>query len=101
MQSGSVEILCAHQGEELHLDFQEQGSYFGEVALLLDGRPREASVRAVTFCNMFSFSKDSLNFLLGLYPEVVGACPKDRGRPGRLCGGRHGWPPRGPHLNGV
>jgi len=49
---------------------RSQGSYFGEVALLLDGRPREASVRAVTFCNMFSFSKDSLNYLLGLYPEV-------------------------------
>ena len=29
-----------------------------EVALLLEGRPREASVRAVTFCNMYSFSKD-------------------------------------------
>ena len=24
VQSGSVEILCVHQGEELHLDFQEQ-----------------------------------------------------------------------------
>lgn len=24
VQSGSVELLCVHQGEELHLDFQEQ-----------------------------------------------------------------------------
>ena len=41
-----------------------------QVALLLEGRPREASVRAVTFCNMYSFSKDSLDYLLRLYPEV-------------------------------
>ena len=40
------------------------------MALLLEGRPREASVRAVTFCNMYSFSKDSLDYLLRLYPEV-------------------------------
>merc|ERR1719197_551210 len=70
VQSGTVEILCNYEGEELRLDYQEQGSYFGEVALLLEGRPREASVRAVTFCNMYSFSKDSLDYLLRLYPEV-------------------------------
>ena len=40
------------------------------MALLLEGRPREASVRAVTFCNMYSFSKDSLDYLLRLYPEA-------------------------------
>ena len=70
VQSGTVEILCAFEGGELRLDCQEQGSYFGEVALLLEGRPREASVRALTFCNMYSFSKDSLDYLLRLYPEV-------------------------------
>ena len=39
VQSGTVEILCQIEGGELRLDCQEQGSYFGEVALLLEGRP--------------------------------------------------------------
>ena len=98
VQSGTVEILCNYEGEELRLDYQEQGSYFGEVALLLEGRPREASVRAVTFCNMYSFSKDSLDYLLRLYPEArdlptraaaarAAALPRPAPNPRR-------WPPR-------
>ena len=52
------------------LDRLEPGSYFGEVAVLVDGLRREASARAVSFCAMFSFTKQSLTQLLNMYPEV-------------------------------
>ena len=38
---------------------------------MIDGLRREASVRAVSFCSMFSFSKESLSQLLEMYPGVM------------------------------
>ena len=63
-------MLCYIDGEEFVLDHQGAGTYFGEVAVLLDGRRREVSVRAASFCSMYSFSSDSLSELLLMYPEV-------------------------------
>ena len=60
LQSGTITVLCYIDGEELLLDRQGGGSYFGEVAVLLEGRRREVSVRAATFCSMYSFSSVEL-----------------------------------------
>lgn len=43
------------------------GSYFGEICLLTNAR-RVASVRAETYCNLFSLSVDHFNCVLDQYP---------------------------------
>jgi len=70
LQSGMITVLCHIKGEEFVLDHQGPGTYFGEVAVLIEGRRREVSAQAVSFCSMYSLSSDSLNELLYLYPEV-------------------------------
>jgi CRP-like cAMP-binding protein len=70
MQTGKVDILCFVDSEEVLLETLEYGSYFGEVAILLDGLRREASAKAVSFCAMFSFTKLALSQLLEMYPDV-------------------------------
>lgn len=79
------------------------GSYFGEICLLTNAR-RVASVRAETYCNLFSLSVDHFNAVLDQYPlmrktmETVAAerfvvvkniCPstgeKHRHNPSCLC----------------
>ena len=71
---GSASVLCYLDGDELVLDTVEEGTYFGEIALLLEtapgGRRREVSVRASAFCAMYAYHVDALADLLELYPEV-------------------------------
>ncbi|TNN85297.1 Potassium/sodium hyperpolarization-activated cyclic nucleotide-gated channel 1 [Liparis tanakae] len=45
------------------------GSYFGEICLLTKGR-RTASVRADTYCRLFSLSVDHFNEVLEEYPMM-------------------------------
>ena len=71
VQLGSVNVICFLDGEEVILETLETGAYFGEVAVMLDVVRREASVRAVSFCSMFSFTKENLNRLLQMYPDVM------------------------------
>ena len=71
VQLGSVNVICFLDGEEVILETLEAGAYFGEVAVMMDDVRREASVRAVSFCSMFSFTKENLNRLLQMYPDVM------------------------------
>ena len=71
VQLGSVNVICFLDGEEVILETLETGAYFGEVAVMIDDVRREASVRAVSFCSMFSFTKENLNRLLQMYPDVM------------------------------
>ena len=73
LTAGSVELLSFVKYEAIVLDTLASGSYFGEVAVLLEGLRRETSARAVSFCSMYSFSKQALGQLLGMYPEVSDA----------------------------
>nr|XP_023995042.1 potassium/sodium hyperpolarization-activated cyclic nucleotide-gated channel 2-like [Salvelinus alpinus] len=45
------------------------GSYFGEICLLTRGR-RTASVRAETYCRLYSLSVDNFNEVLEEYPMM-------------------------------
>ena len=51
---------------ELH-----EGSFFGEIAVLI-GSKRTASVRAVTYCNLFTLRKDDLNVMILHFPNLAG-----------------------------
>lgn len=67
---GTVELISYIQHQPVVLDTLNSGSYFGEVAIILEGMRREASARAVTFCSMYSFSTNALASLINMYPEV-------------------------------
>ena len=53
------------------------GSYFGEICLLTNAR-RVASVRAETYCNLFSLSVDQFNAVLDMYPVRILVFPEKK-----------------------
>ncbi|XP_030644437.1 potassium/sodium hyperpolarization-activated cyclic nucleotide-gated channel 2 [Chanos chanos] len=63
IQHGCVTIIT-HGDKEKQLS---DGSYFGEICLLTRGR-RTASVRADTYCRLYSLSVDSFNEVLEEHP---------------------------------
>ncbi|XP_022662366.1 potassium/sodium hyperpolarization-activated cyclic nucleotide-gated channel 1-like isoform X3 [Varroa destructor] len=66
IQEGIVDIVTA--GGEVATSLSD-GSYFGEICLLTNAR-RVASVRAETYCNLFSLSVEHFNTVLDQYPLV-------------------------------
>ncbi|CAM9482725.1 unnamed protein product [Lampetra planeri] len=65
IQHGVVSIITKANKETKLAD----GSYFGEICLLTKGR-RTASVRANTYCRLFSLSVDHFNEVLEEYPMM-------------------------------
>uniref|UniRef100_A0AAY5K624 Cyclic nucleotide-binding domain-containing protein n=1 Tax=Esox lucius TaxID=8010 RepID=A0AAY5K624_ESOLU len=65
IQHGRVSILTRGNKETKLSD----GSYFGEICLLTRGR-RTASVRADTYCRLYSLSVDSFNEVLEEHPMM-------------------------------
>ena len=64
IQEGIVDIVLKNGEVATSLS---DGSYFGEICLLTNAR-RAASVRAETYCNVFSLSVGHFNAVLDLYP---------------------------------
>ena len=64
IQEGIVDVVLA--GGEVATSLSD-GSYFGEICLLTNAR-RVASVRAETYCNLYSLHKEHFNEVLGSYP---------------------------------
>lgn len=64
IQEGIVDIVMANGDVATSLS---DGSYFGEICLLTNAR-RVASVRAETYCNLFSLSVEHFNAVLDQYP---------------------------------
>ncbi|KAK6624019.1 Potassium/sodium hyperpolarization-activated cyclic nucleotide-gated channel 2 [Polyplax serrata] len=64
IQEGIVDIVMANGEVATSLS---DGSYFGEICLLTNAR-RVASVRAETYCNLFSLSVEHFNNVLDQYP---------------------------------
>ncbi|XP_061531602.1 potassium/sodium hyperpolarization-activated cyclic nucleotide-gated channel 3 [Phycodurus eques] len=65
IQHGRVSVLARGNKETKLSD----GSYFGEICLLTRGR-RTASVRADTYCRLYSLSVDSFNEVLEEHPMM-------------------------------
>uniref|UniRef100_A0A3Q1G4R4 Hyperpolarization activated cyclic nucleotide-gated potassium channel 4 n=1 Tax=Acanthochromis polyacanthus TaxID=80966 RepID=A0A3Q1G4R4_9TELE len=65
IQHGVVSVLTKGNKETKLSD----GSYFGEICLLTRGR-RTASVRADTYCRLYSLSVDNFNEVLEEYPMM-------------------------------
>lgn len=64
IQEGIVDIVMSNGEVATSLS---DGSYFGEICLLTNAR-RVASVRAETYCNLFSLSVNQFNAVLDMYP---------------------------------
>ncbi|QQP53636.1 Uncharacterized protein FKW44_006176, partial [Caligus rogercresseyi] len=64
IQEGIVDIVMSTGIVATSLS---DGSYFGEICLLTNAR-RVASVRAETYCNLFSLTVDNFNSVLEMYP---------------------------------
>ena len=64
IQEGIVDIVMGNGEVATSLS---DGSYFGEICLLTNAR-RMASVRAETYCNVFSLHVDHFNTVLENYP---------------------------------
>ncbi|XP_013773714.2 potassium/sodium hyperpolarization-activated cyclic nucleotide-gated channel 2-like isoform X2 [Limulus polyphemus] len=64
IQEGIVDIIMSNGIIATSLS---DGSYFGEICLLTNAR-RVASVRAETYCNLFSLSVEHFNAVLNIYP---------------------------------
>jgi len=81
IQEGIVDIVMSNGEVATSLS---DGSYFGEICLLTNAR-RVASVRAETYCNVFSLSVDHFNAVLDMYP-VSKKYGKDENRAITLMG---------------
>lgn len=65
---GTVEIL-APDGATVYRTLSD-GDFFGEIALFLD-QPRSASVRAVTYCDLYRLDKEMFDRILSHYPDIA------------------------------
>jgi voltage-gated potassium channel len=64
LSNGDVEVLV----NGAHVASLGQGSPFGETALI-QGEKRMASIRALSYCDVYKLSKDDFDALRGRYPD--------------------------------
>jgi voltage-gated potassium channel len=62
---GSVEVV-SKDGKTIFATLTE-GNYFGEIALLMS-QPRNASIRAVDYVDLYSLERDTLELILSKFP---------------------------------
>ncbi len=65
---GSVEVLSEKTGQVFATI--AEGGFFGEIALLM-AQPRNASVRALEYCDLYTLDKDSFQVVLGQFPQFA------------------------------
>jgi voltage-gated potassium channel len=63
---GSVEIISPEGKGEVFATLHE-GDFFGEIALLMH-RPRSASARAATYCDLYGLERESFERVLARHP---------------------------------
>ena len=66
INKGAVEVL-SKDGRHVYATIKE-GGFFGEIALLLK-QPRNATIRAVGYCDLYSLNKASFDRVIADYPD--------------------------------
>ncbi len=66
INKGAVEVL-SKDGQHVYATIKE-GGFFGEIALLLK-QPRNATIRAVGYCDLYSLDKSSFDKVISDYPD--------------------------------
>ncbi len=67
ISKGTIEV-ASHDGAQIYATLTE-GDFFGEIALVLN-EPRTASVRALTFCDLYRLDKETFEHVLRHHPEI-------------------------------
>mmetsp|Transcript_139439 Transcript_139439/g.338746 ORF Transcript_139439/g.338746 Transcript_139439/m.338746 type:complete len:346 (-) Transcript_139439:39-1076(-) len=67
---GRVEVVQGSGEDEAVLKELGEGSFFGEIAILCATK-RTASIRAITYCNLFVLLKDDLDVMILHYPTLA------------------------------
>lgn len=65
INKGHAEVV-SQDGKETYAMLHE-GDFFGEIALLLK-QPRNANIRAIDYCDLYSLDKESFESVVGNYP---------------------------------
>lgn len=69
IKSGRAEVIIDKGGKEVIVGHLAAGDIFGEISLLL-GRNHTASVRTVTRTELLMASKNDVEEILGVYPQI-------------------------------
>ena len=69
IKSGRAEVFVEKDGKEVAVGHLAAGDIFGEISLLL-GRNHTASVRTVTRTELLLASKNDVEEILGVYPQI-------------------------------
>jgi small-conductance mechanosensitive channel len=70
IRSGTVEILAAKDGKQVHIRNLMRPAFFGEMALMT-GEPRTATIRARTDAELLELSRDGFTELFKAHPETA------------------------------
>lgn len=65
---GELSVLTENNSKEIAKI--NKGDFFGEIALFKN-RPRNASVKAITFCHLYYLDKDSFDLFIPKYPSIA------------------------------
>ncbi len=65
INKGSAEVV-SQDGKQVYAVLKE-GDFFGEIALLLK-QPRNATIRAYDYCDLYSLDKESFDDVISNYP---------------------------------
>lgn len=66
INKGTVEVVSA-DGKQVYANLKD-GDFFGEIALLLQ-QPRNATIRATDYCDLYSLNKESFDTVIHHYPD--------------------------------
>ncbi|MBN1880907.1 MAG: cyclic nucleotide-binding domain-containing protein [Deltaproteobacteria bacterium] len=72
LQSGQVQVYTEKEGERIHLAGLAEGDFFGEVSVIA-GKPRTATVAAITDVQLAEIVRDSLMDIIEGHPEIIEA----------------------------
>jgi CRP/FNR family cyclic AMP-dependent transcriptional regulator len=76
---GTLEVLMEQRGQSRRLASIQSGSVVGEQSFL-DGRPRSASIRAASECQVLRLSRESFDIFAAREPSLARAFLFDLGR---------------------
>jgi len=70
VRSGTVEVLAAKDGKQVHMRDLARPAFLGEMALMT-GEPRTATIRARTDAELLELSRDGFTELFKAHPETA------------------------------
>jgi hypothetical protein len=70
LTAGKVRAFAKRDGKQAKLGDLEEGAFFGEVSILT-GRPRSATIAALTYCELLELDRPTLDSIAQRHPHVM------------------------------